>query len=143
VEGILDGRTAIKSRIQVVEGEAMISARAALMSSGTMSLSCAVSSIPGVIAYRAHPITYFLGRILVKIPYLGMANILLPDDPPYPEFIQWQANGKQLAEAMSSILLDKKAEAKSALVSEKLLKCLTCSTERGAAKWLIQVASLC
>lgn len=143
VEGILNGRTAIKSKILVVEGDATISARAAWMSSGTMSLSCAVSGIPGVIAYRAHPLTYFLGRILVKIPYLGMANILLPDDPPYPEFIQGQANGKQLAEAMSSILLDNEAEEKSALVSEKLLKCLTCSTERGAAKWLIQVASLC
>ena len=58
------------------------------MSSGTMSLSCAWAGIPGVIGYRAHPLTYLIGRFLVKVPHLGMANLLLPKDPPNPEFLQ-------------------------------------------------------
>ena len=53
-----------------------------------MSLRCAISGIPGLIVYKAHPLTYLIGRALVKVKYLGMANLLLPEDPPYPEYIQ-------------------------------------------------------
>ena len=49
-------------------------------------LSCAWAGVPGVIGYRAHPITYLIGKLLVGVPFLGMANLLLPDNPPNSEF---------------------------------------------------------
>ena len=49
----------------------------ALMSSGTASLQVALAGIPGVVAYKTDPITFFIGKRWVKIPYLAMANILL------------------------------------------------------------------
>ena len=59
----------------------------ALMSSGTASLQVALAGIPGVITYRANPVTFFVGKNLVKIPYLSMANILL-NRPMYTECLQ-------------------------------------------------------
>lgn len=61
-----------------------------ITSSGTMSLKCALAGIPGAIVYRAHPFTYWIGKKLVKIPYLGIANILM-NKTVYPEFIQSDA----------------------------------------------------
>ena len=119
---LLSLRSNLKGRVRVVLGKAGIKARAALMSSGTMSLSCAIAGIPGVIAYRAHPLTYLLGRTLIRIPHLGMANILLADDPPYPEFLQGRANGRVLSESMTTILKDSHSGKNSAEVAKKIIK---------------------
>jgi lipid-A-disaccharide synthase len=80
-----------------------VGARAVLTSSGTMSLACALAGIPGAIVYRAHPVTYWIGRSLVKIPYLGIANLIL-QRPMYPEFIQGQASPSRLAGALAEAL---------------------------------------
>jgi lipid-A-disaccharide synthase len=60
-----------------------VAASSVLTSSGTMSMHCALAAIPGAIAYRANPLTYALGRMLVRVPYLGIANLLL-GEPMYP-----------------------------------------------------------
>ena len=72
------------------------SAGSVLTSSGTMSLACALAGIPGAIAYRANPLTYILGRSLVEIPFLGIANLLLRKSM-YPEYIQQAASVPSLA----------------------------------------------
>tara|TARA_B100001123_G_C14802825_1_gene825168 strand:- start:235 stop:558 length:324 start_codon:yes stop_codon:yes gene_type:complete len=61
-----------------------------------MSLACALAGIPGAIAYRANPLTYILGRSLVEIPFLGIANLLLRKSM-YPEYIQQAASVPSLA----------------------------------------------
>lgn len=92
----------IEKSLGFVNNTKTISAKAVLMSSGTVSLQCALVGIPGVIVYRAHPITYWLGKRLVKIPYLGIANILL-NKPMYPEFIQKDAQPAMLAKKISEL----------------------------------------
>ena len=138
---LLSLRSNLKGRVRVVIGKAGIKARAALMSSGTMSLSCAIAGIPGVIAYRAHPLTYLLGRTLIRIPHLGMANILLADDPPYPEFLQGRANGRVLSGSMTTILKDSHSGKNSAEVAKKIIKSLQVTTDRGAEDWIAQETS--
>ena len=59
----------------------------ALMSSGTASLQVALAGIPGVVTYRANSITFSIGKRLVKVPYLSIANILL-NRPLYAECLQ-------------------------------------------------------
>ncbi|CAI8263044.1 MAG: Lipid-A-disaccharide synthase [Opitutia bacterium UBA7350] len=76
-----------------------VGARAALMSSGTISLSVALSGIPGAIAYKMNTWSYFLSRCLVKIPYIGISNLLL-NRPLHPEFIQNEATAKNLSAAL-------------------------------------------
>jgi lipid-A-disaccharide synthase len=78
-----------------------VQARLVLTSSGTMSLDCALAGVPGAIVYRAHALTYFFGRRLVKVPYLGIANLIL-GRAMYPEFIQDAARPDALAEALES-----------------------------------------
>jgi len=70
-----------------------------LTSSGTMSLSCALAGIPGAIVYRANPITYVVGRSVVQVPYLGIANLLLGESA-WPEFIQGDAQPAALAQRL-------------------------------------------
>ena len=143
VEKILMNRPELKKKVKVVPGSKKIKVRAALMSSGTMSLSCAVAGIPGVIGYRAHPITYLLGRLLVKVPHLGMANLLLSSNPPYPEFLQSSANGKNLKESMEIILNDHEARAKAEANSSKIIQSLRGPKEKNAKEWLNQGISRC
>jgi lipid-A-disaccharide synthase len=82
-----------------------VAASAVLTSSGTMSMHCALAAIPGAIAYRIDPLTYWLGRMLVKVPYLGIANLLLRE-PMYPEYIQGAATPGALAAEMRACLHD-------------------------------------
>ena len=138
VESLLSSRATIKDRINVVESDLKMEARAALMSSGTMSLSCAIAGVPGVIAYRAHPLTYLLGRFLVTIPFLGMANILIPEAPPYPEFLQGRANRKNLYQTILKVLQNEDSKENSQFVAKKLLKRLQVPDEQGVVEWLSQ-----
>ena len=142
VEELLANRRESRDRLSVQDCQSRFEARAALMSSGTMSLACAIAGIPGVVAYRAHPLTYLLGRFLVNVPYLGMANLLLPEKPPYEEFLQGEANGNRLAIAMDPFL---EAEGKrdqfeesASLLSKSLAQRGSC----GLADWLIKEGCL-
>ena len=80
-------------------------ASAVLTSSGTMSLHCALAGIPGAIAYRTNGLTYLMARWLVKIDYIGIANLLLKE-PMYPEFIQGAATPTALAAQLQAAVND-------------------------------------
>ncbi len=137
VRKILQGRDTLRERIKVIEGAANLSASLALMSSGTMSLRCALDGIPGVIVYKAHPLTYLLGKFLVKVPYLGMANLLLPEDPPYPEFIQGAARPEKICREADLILTNPEANRERSLVwANRLRDLLSAPQDKGAVDWL-------
>jgi lipid-A-disaccharide synthase len=73
------------------------------VAASAMSMHCALAAIPGAVVYRANPLTYLLGRWLVKVPYLGIANLLLKG-PMYPEFIQNAATPAALAGELTACL---------------------------------------
>jgi lipid-A-disaccharide synthase len=63
-------------------------ARAALVASGTATLEVACLGVPHVIAWRGHPLTYWIGRILVRhVRWIGLPN-LVAGRAIVPEFIQ-------------------------------------------------------
>ena len=107
------------------------------MSSGTMSLACALSGIPGAIVYRLNPVSYWLGRLLVKVPYIGIANLLL-DRPLHPEFIQGAAKPKRLAEQILTALDGPKAARSAATGADELRECLKAESDMNTAEWLIR-----
>ena len=97
----------------------------------------------GLIVYKAHPLTYLIGRALVKVKYLGMANLLLPEDPPYPEYIQDRAMPNLILGESRKILSDEKASSRrSNEIAQKLTKLLKGSQERGGVEWLLDEGSL-
>jgi lipid-A-disaccharide synthase len=51
-------------------------ADAAICKSGTTTLEATVACCPHVVAYRTHPLTYMIASRLVKIPYIGLVNVV-------------------------------------------------------------------
>jgi lipid-A-disaccharide synthase len=116
-------------------GPAPIAASAVLTSSGTMSMHCALAGIPGAIAYRANPMTYLVGRMLVQVEYLGIANLLL-GEPMYPEFIQNAATPEALAAQLRACVHDPARRACTAAQAERLRRLLSVPASGTAADWL-------
>ena len=141
-ESLIASRNKLSGKIKIVVRSSMLEARAALMSSGTMSLSCAWGGVPGVIGYRAHPFTYMIGKLLVNVPHLGMANLLLPEDPPNPEFLQSQANGTRLAREIGKILDDPKSGEHARETAKKLHELLAQPQKLSLVEWLVQEGRL-
>jgi lipid-A-disaccharide synthase len=112
-----------------------IAAAAVLTSSGTMSMHCALAGIPGAVTYRADPLTYWLGRMLVKVPYLGIANLLL-GEAMYPEYIQGAATPKALAEELRACIADPVRRTRTTALALKLRQQLGTPANGTAADWL-------
>jgi lipid-A-disaccharide synthase len=112
-----------------------VAASAVLTSSGTMSMHCALAAIPGAIAYRANPLTYLLGRWLVKVPYLGIANLLL-DEPMYPEFIQGAATPGALASELRACVHEVPRRQDTTAQAARLRAVLAQPAGGTAADWL-------
>ena len=125
----------LDSRVEFSKNtEKRVPASAVLMSSGTMSLAVALSGIPGAIAYRLHPLSYWMGRFLVKIPYIGISNLLL-EQPLHPEFIQNAASAEQLAVEIIRTR-DPAAEKETSEAAQKLQRILAPESGVGAVAWL-------
>jgi len=112
-----------------------VSASAVLTSSGTMSMHCALAGIPGAIAYRANPLTYLLGRVLVNVEYLGIANLLLRE-PMYPEYLQGAASPRALAGELEDCLGNPARLVRTQEQAQRLRAILRKPTGGSAADWL-------
>jgi lipid-A-disaccharide synthase len=110
-------------------------ASAVLTSSGTMSMHCALAGIPGAIAYRTDALTYLMARWLVRVRYLGIANILL-DEPMYPEYIQGAASPEALAGELSACVGDPGRRARTAALAAELRAMLANPAGATEADWL-------
>lgn len=75
----------------------------AIVASGTATLECAMAGLPMLVIYKASWLTYGIGRMLVKLPYLSMVNVLAGEKV-VPEFLQGAANPENLARAALQIL---------------------------------------
>jgi len=78
---------------------------AVMTTSGTATLEIALLTVPMVIAYKLAPITYRLGRWLVKTPFIGLPNIVAGKSI-VKEFIQHEATAENLAAEVLHILAD-------------------------------------
>ena len=86
-------------------------ADAALCKSGTTTLEAAVTGCPLVVAYRTSPITYAAARWLVKIPNIGLVNVVAGYRLA-PEFVQDALQPFAVADALAPLLDGRSAERK-------------------------------
>ncbi len=128
-------RMTLPPGVSLVEAGTPVAASAVLTSSGTMSLQCALAGIPGAIAYRAHPLTYVMGRMLLRVKYLGIANLLL-GEPMYPEYLQGAATRDALADELRSACEDAERLAATKRQSESLRKILLHPAGITASGWV-------
>jgi lipid-A-disaccharide synthase len=96
-------------RVTVVDGDnynLIAAADLALVSSGTATLECALLERPMVIVYRLGPVSYALGRVLVRgVSSIGMPNIVAGREV-VPELLQGQVTGPRIAAAARALLDD-------------------------------------
>ncbi len=66
-------------RVVLLQGwtrEIMAHCQAACVVSGTATVETAMFGTPSVIVYKANPLTYWIAKRVVRVPYIGMVNIL-------------------------------------------------------------------
>ena len=83
--------------------EIMQRAVAGIVASGSATLEAAYFRMPFALIYKVAWPTYLAGRLLVKVKYLGMPNVLA-DKQVVPEFIQHRAKSPDLAKAILRLL---------------------------------------
>ncbi|MDD2540742.1 MAG: lipid-A-disaccharide synthase [Desulfuromonadaceae bacterium] len=71
--------------------------------SGTVTLEIALVGTPMVIIYKLSPLTYQLAKRLVKVPNIGLCNIVAGETV-VRELIQEQANPEEIAAEVGAIL---------------------------------------
>ncbi len=67
----------------------------AFVASGTMTVEAACIGTPMAILYKVSPLSWFIGKRLVRVPHIGMANILAGERVA-PELLQGEATAERL-----------------------------------------------
>jgi lipid-A-disaccharide synthase len=94
--------------IKILEGDIYKALKAcdiALVTSGTATLEIAMAAVPMVIVYRVSPISYWIGRMVIKVPHIGLVNLVAGEEI-VPEIIQNEVSPERLAREALSILED-------------------------------------
>ena len=101
----------------------MMHARASVVASGTATVEAALSGTPFVVVYRLAPLTWLLGRRLVRLDTFAMAN-LIAGKRIVPELIQKDFTPEAVVRALSAIIPEgptrRQMQAELALVRERL-----------------------
>ncbi len=78
-----------------------------IVASGTATLESALFNTPLIIVYKVDPISYLIGKQLVKIDSIGLVNVIA-EEKIVPEFIQNQFASERLLPDIEKLLYDKK-----------------------------------
>ncbi len=77
----------------------------AFVTSGTATLETAIMQVPMVILYKVSPLSYWIGRRVIKVPYIGLPN-LVAGEKIVPEIIQDEVTPARLVREALAILED-------------------------------------
>jgi lipid-A-disaccharide synthase len=75
---------------------ALCAADFAIVASGTATLEAACIGTPMVVVYKAHPLTAWCARRLIRIPFIALVNIVAGRQV-VPELLQQQAQPQRIA----------------------------------------------
>ncbi len=83
----------------------MAHATAGIVASGTATLEAALFRLPFIIVYRVAHISYLLAKHLIKIPYIGLVNVVA-GEPIIKEFIQNDLKPEKIATELEQIIFN-------------------------------------
>src|SRR5207253_4484935 len=115
---MIDSKSPDRQMIHIKVGETaaiMQRAFAGIVASGSATLEAAYFRLPFVLIYKVAWPTYLAGRLVVKVKYLGMPNVLA-DKEVVPEFIQHRAKPSSIAQAVRRLI--ENAHARERMISE-------------------------
>ena len=101
------GRKGLPKVVVTEGGSHLLMQRACcgVIASGTATLEAACFGLPYCLVYKVAWPTYLLGRMLVKLPHIGLVNILAGREV-VEEFIQGEADPFELEQALGRFLND-------------------------------------
>lgn len=116
VEGHLEaagfgGRLGEGPEVEVVTSDrfkALADSHLVLCASGTATLETGLLGVPLLVVYRLSFWSYHLARILVRLPYFSLVNLVL-EEKVVPELLQREADPPRVAAAAASLLRDRAA----------------------------------
>jgi len=76
----------------------MAHAKINIVCSGTATLECAIIGTPLLVVYKTSLPTYWIARRLIKIPYIGMVNVVVGEKI-VPELVQSDCSPEKIAQA--------------------------------------------
>lgn len=88
--------------------EALASSHFALCASGTATLEVGLLGTPMAVLYRLGSWTYLMGKLLVRLPYVSLVNLVL-GRPVVPELLQGKAKPERVSEVVLGLLRDRPA----------------------------------
>lgn len=78
-------------------------AEAAIVASGTATLETALFNVPQVVVYKGSPVTIAIGRMLIKIRFISLVNLIM-DKLVIKELIQQDCNPVQIGKELNNLL---------------------------------------
>lgn len=125
-------------------------ASVALAASGTIALQLSAAGLPFVIAYKVGKINEWIGRVVLKTPWVCMVNILLAfhtfgagfvltrkakekiKEPWIPEFLQQDCNPENLKSALIKLFKDPKAQNRQKQAMDEVIDLLKAQPQAAA-----------
>src|SRR4051812_18534872 len=100
-------------RIHMVSNSfaAMMHPHASVVASETATVEAALAGTPFVVVYRVSPITWNLGRRLLKVPFVAMPNLIAGKEI-VPELLQQDFTSKNVVASLRPLLGDSSKRAK-------------------------------
>ena len=96
---------------------------AIVAASGTVTLEIALLAVPHFISYRVSPISYAILSRFVKIPYVGLCNIVTGDNIVL-ELLQNEVTAERFEQELFSLLTDKHSKEKAERIRQQVLSAL-------------------
>ena len=91
--------------IRIIEDnryDMMAACDAVVTASGTVTLELAILEVPMIVVYKLSPLTYQLGKRLVKIDFFSLVN-LIAGYAAVPELLQHEVTAEKIAAELSAI----------------------------------------
>lgn len=95
-----------RQNVRIVQGETYAllgQSSAAWVTSGTATLETALFNVPQVVCYKGNPVSYRLARLLVKVKYISLVNLIM-DYEVVKELIQSEMNPGNLSAELLKLL---------------------------------------
>ncbi len=95
-----------RAPVTVLEGHAdavFAHGDAAIIASGTATLQAALACIPHILVYRVSPLTWAVGKAVVRLDHLGLPNIIAGKTV-VPELLQSEVTPAKIAAELGSVL---------------------------------------
>jgi lipid-A-disaccharide synthase len=107
-----------------------------ILKSGTTTLEAGLMGLPGVIGYKTSTLTYRIAKGLIKLPYIGLINIILGKKL-YPELIQHNLTPTNISDALHGVKQNREKFAEELRNLRSMLRSPSGSTAHRVAEELL------